>query len=153
MKVILIKEVENLGDEGQIVSVKNGYGRNFLIPKGLARLATPSVIKAWEEEHRQASRKHMKKKEDAETLAREIEAIEVVITAKVGEENRIFGSVTSQDVAEGLLGHGIQIDRKKIQMDDDIRLLGVYSATVKVHAEVSCQVKVRVEPEETPAEV
>ena len=152
MKIILLKEVDNLGEAGQIVNVKNGYGQNFLIPKGMARLATPSAVKAWEEERRQAGRKHAKRKEDAEVLAKEIESVEVVITAKVGEENRIFGSVTSQDISKALAGHGIQIDRKVIQLDDDIRLLGVYSATVKVHAEVSCQVKVRVEPEEAVAD-
>jgi len=152
MKIILLQDIDNLGEEGQVVTVKNGYGRNFLIPKGMALLATPSAIKAWEEERRQASRKHAKKKEDAEILAREIESVDLVITAKVGEENRIFGSVTSQDISDALAGHGVHIDRRKIHLDDDIRLLGVYTATVKVGTEVSCQVKVRVEPEEAATE-
>jgi large subunit ribosomal protein L9 len=147
MKIILLKDVENLGEEGQIVNVKNGYGRNFLIPKGLARLATAGTVKAWEEERRQSARKHAKKKEDAERLAREIEAIEIVLTAKVGEENRIFGSITAQNIAASLAGHGIVLDRRQITLDDDIRVTGIYSATVKIHSEVSCQVKVRVEAE------
>jgi len=147
MKIILLKDVENLGEQGQIVKVKNGYGRNFIIPNGWGRLATPNAIRAIEEEHRQSARKHAKKKEDAERLAKEIESVEVVITAKVGEENRIFGSVTAQNIATSLAGHGIVLDRRQITLNDDIRVTGVYSATVKVHTEVSCQVKVRVERE------
>jgi len=147
MKIILLKDVANLGEEGQVVAVKNGYGRNFLIPNKMARLATPNAIRAWEEERRQSSRKLAQKKGDAENLAKEIESLELVITAKVGEESRIFGSVTSQDIATALAGHGIEIDRKQIQLDEDIRTLGVYSATIKVHSEVSCQVKVRVDSE------
>lgn len=152
MKVILLKEVENLGDEGEIVTVKNGYGRNYLIPKGLARLATPNVVKAWKEERRQASRKLMKLKEDAENLARELAEMEVVIPAKVGEENRIFGSVTAQQVVAALEKQGLQVDRRKVSLGEDIRLIGVYTATVKLHPEVTAQVKVRVVPEASEAE-
>ncbi|WP_456427229.1 50S ribosomal protein L9 [Rhodocaloribacter sp.] len=152
MKVILLKEVENLGDEGEIVTVKNGYGRNYLIPKGLARLATANVVKAWKEERRQASRKLMKLKEDAENLARELAEMEVVIPAKVGEENRIFGSVTAQQVVAALEKQGLQVDRRKVSLDEDIRLIGVYTATVKLHPEVTAQVKVRVVPEASEAE-
>ena len=147
MKVILLEDVDNLGDEGSIVSVKDGYGRNFLIPKGSARLATRGVVKAWEEERRQASRKIAKRKEDAEALAKEMASVEVVIHAKVGEENRIFGSVTPQQIADGLASHGIAVDRRKIEIEDEIRLLGVYTASVKIHPEVVAEIKVRVEPE------
>jgi large subunit ribosomal protein L9 len=152
MKVILLKEVENLGDEGEIVTVKNGYGRNYLIPKGLARLATANVVKAWKEERRQASRKLTKLKEDAENLARELAEMEVVIPARVGEENRIFGSVTAQQVVAALEKQGVQVDRRKVSLDEDIRLIGVYTATVKLHPEVTAQVKVRVVPEASEAE-
>ncbi len=152
MKVILLKEVENLGAEGEIVTVKDGYGRNYLIPKGLARLATPNVVKAWKEERRQASRKLTKLKEDAENLARELAEMEVVIPAKVGEENRIFGSVTAQQVVDALGKQGVQVDRRKVSLDEDIRLIGVYTATVKLHPEVTAQVKVRVVPETSEAE-
>ncbi len=152
MKVILLKEVENLGAEGEIVSVKDGYGRNYLIPKRLARLATPNVVKAWKEERRQASRKLTKLKEDAENLARELAEMEVVIPAKVGEENRIFGSVTAHQVVAALEKQGVQVDRRKVSLDEDIRLIGVYTATVKLHPEVTAQVKVRVVPEASEAE-
>ena len=150
MKIILLQEVANLGDEGQVVDVKNGYGRNYLIPNKLARLATPSAIRAWEEERRQSTRKLAQKKGDAENLAKEIESLELVVTAKVGEENRIFGSITSQDLAIAFATHGVSVERKNIQIDDDIRTLGVYTATVRVHPEVTCTVKVRVDPEDLP---
>lgn len=147
MKIILLQDVANLGEEGQVVDVKNGYGRNYLIPNKCARLATPNAIRALEEERRQSVRKLAQKKGDAEILAKEIESLELIITAKVGEESRIFGSVTSQDIATALAVHGVVMDRRQIQLDEDIRTLGVYSATVRVHTEVSCQVKVRVDPE------
>jgi large subunit ribosomal protein L9 len=87
------------------------------------------------------------KKGDAENLAKEIESLELVVTAKVGEENRIFGSITSQDLAIAFATHGVSVERKNISIDDDIRTLGVYTATVRVHSEVTCSVKVRVDPE------
>lgn len=147
MKVILLKNVDNLGEEGTVVNVKDGYGLNFLIPNGVARLATRNAIKAQEEERRQASRKLSKKKDDALALAKQLGSVEVVITAKVGEENRIFGSVTAQHVADALAALGFAVDRKKVEIEEDIRVLGVYTAKVKIHSEVSAEVKVRVEPE------
>ncbi|MDE2995423.1 MAG: 50S ribosomal protein L9 [Bacteroidota bacterium] len=151
MKVLLLEEVENLGEAGQIVTVKDGYGRNFLIPRGVARLASDGVVKAWQEERRQSSRKMAKAKEDAEALAKEMADVEVVVFVKVGEENRIFGSVTAVHVAEGLAKHGIEADRRKITVNDDIKHTGVYSASVKIHPEVVIEVKVRVEPETAAA--
>ena len=147
MKVLLLQDVESLGEAGEIVRVKNGYGRNYLIPNGLVRLANPSVVKAWEEERRQKSRKIAKRQEDAQALAKEIESLELVVTAKVGEENRIFGTVTTQDIVELLAGHGIEVDRKQVHLEEDIRMLGVYSAALKIHPEVTCEVKIRVDPE------
>lgn len=147
MKVLLLQDVDSLGEAGEIVNVKNGYGRNYLIPKGLVRLATANVVKAWEEERRQKVRKIAKNKEDAEVLAKEIESLELVITAKVGEENRIFGTVTSPAIVDALAAQGIHVERKQVHLEDDIRILGVYKAEVKIHPEVTCEVKVRVEPE------
>jgi len=147
MKVILLKNFDNLGDEGAVVNVKDGYGLNFLIPNGIARLATRNAIKAQEEERRQSSRKLSKKKDDALALAKQLGSVEVVVTAKVGEENRIFGSVTAQHVADGLAALGFVVDRKKVEIEEDIRMLGVYTAKVKIHSDVVADVKVRVEPE------
>lgn len=147
MKIILLQEVENLGDEGDVVTVKDGYGRNYLIPRGLAKVATVGAVKAWTEERRQASRKLAQKKEDAERLAAELAKIELVVTAKVGAENRIFGSITSQQIVEALAHEGVTVDRRKVELTEDVRHIGVYTAVVKVHAEVAAEVKVRVEPE------
>ena len=153
MKVILIKDVEKLGDRGDIVSVKNGFGRNFLIPQGLARLATPSAVKNQEELIRQASRRLSQEKEGAVEIARQLEAEDIVINVSVGEENRIFGTVTTQQVAVALAARGFEVDRRKIELEDDIRLTGVYTASVKLHPEVIGKVKIRVEarPEQEPA--
>ena len=151
MKVLLLEEVENLGEAGEIVTVKDGYGRNFLIPRGLARLATTGLVKAWQEERKQASRKLSKAKDDAEALAKEMATVEVVVFVKTGEENRIFGSVTPVHVAEGLAKHGIQADRRKIHLNDEIKHTGVYTASVKIHPQVTAEVKVRVEPETAEA--
>ncbi len=149
MQILLLQDVENLGEEGEIVSVKDGYGRNYLIPQKLALMATPGTVKARQEELRQASRKRAKLKESAEQQAAELAKTEVVITAKVGEENRIFGTVTPTQVADALQQQGYEVDRRQVEMDEDVRMLGVYTASVKLHKEVHAKVKVRVEPEET----
>lgn len=146
MKVILIQDVPNLGDEGSVVTVKNGFGRNYLIPQGLARLATPSAIKAHQEFLKQASRKIAQRKEEYAALVTELEKVEVVVEARVGEENRIFGTVTPTQVAVQLAKQGFEIDRRNISLNEDIKMIGVYAATVKLSSEAIAQVKVRVEP-------
>lgn len=147
MKVILLQEVDKLGVEGDIVTVKAGYGRNYLIPKGLALMATKGVVKARQEEMRQQVRKRAQERDDALQLQKELEKAEVVVEAKVGEENRIFGTVTAQQVAVKLALQGFKIDRRQISLNEDIRIIGVYSATVKVFSDVEAQLKVRVVPE------
>ena len=144
MQVILLKDVDHLGDEGEIVDVKNGYGRNYLIPKGLALMATAGSIRAREEELRQSARKVAQKKEDAQRVARELEDTEVVVAVRTGEENRIFGTVTAQQLAVELAQRGFNVDRRRIEFAEDIRVIGVYTAKVKVHPEVTANVKVRV---------
>ncbi|MDX1741396.1 MAG: 50S ribosomal protein L9 [Rhodothermales bacterium] len=148
MKVILTKDVDNLGQQGEIVTVKDGYGRNFLIPKGLALVATDSVVRHQQELRRQQAHKILKQKEDAESLRTLIEKEEVVVTARVGEESRIFGTITAQQVATRLAERGLEIDRRKIELDEDIKTLGVYSGSVKLHHDVVAKVKIRVEAEE-----
>ena len=144
MKLILTQDVEKLGEEGDLVTVKDGFGRNFLIPRGLARLATAGAVRAHEEERRQKSRRLAKKKDSALEVARQLEATEVLIPVKVGEENRIFGTVTSQQLAVELAKRGFEVDRRKVELSEDIRVIGVYSATVRLHPEVTAEVKVRV---------
>lgn len=144
MKVILTRDVENLGQQGEVVSVKAGYGRNYLIPRGYALVATDAVVRHQQELRRQAAHKILKQKEDAEALAALIEKEDVVITARAGEEGKIFGSVTAQQVADGLAARGLEIDRRKIDLEE-IRALGVYTGSIKLHADVAAKVKVRVE--------
>lgn len=147
MKVLLLQDVEKLGLEGEVVTVRDGYGRNYLIPKGLAIEATPGVLKDLEERQRQQVRKLARLREEAERMAQELAKIEVIIRAKVGEENRIFGTVTATQVADYLTQRGFKIDRRRIEMPEDIRMLGIYTAYVKLHPEVVAQIKIRVEPE------
>ncbi len=148
MKVILTQDVDNLGQQGEIVTVKDGYGRNYLIPKGLALVATDSVVRHQQELRRQVAHKILKQKEDAEALRTLIEKEEVVVTARVGEESRIFGTITPQQIASQLAERGLEIDRRKIELDEDIKTLGVYSGSIKLHHEVIAKVKIRVEAEE-----
>lgn len=153
MKVILIQDVDNLGEEGDVVTVKDGYGRNYLIPRGLARVATSGAVKARQEEMRQAARKKARAREDAERVARELENLEIPVTARVGEENRIFGTVTTQQLAVELAKRGFEIDRRDIELNEEIRMVGVYTATVKLYKDVTAQLKVRVMPDSGPIDV
>ncbi len=153
MKIILLQDVIGLGDQGDVVTVKNGYGRNYLIPRRLGVMATPSAIKAHEEERRQASRKLARRKEEQQALVDQLEKAEVVVAARVGEENRIFGTVTPTQVGIELAKQGFEVDRRYIELNEEIRMIGVYSATVRISSDMAAQVKVRVEPleEETEA--
>lgn len=150
MKLILLQDVDNLGEEGEIVTVKDGYGRNYLIPRGLASVASKGTIRHREEIQRQRSRKIAKAHEDAQEIKKQLETSKVVVAAKTGEENRIFGTVTSQQVAVELNKQGFEIDRKDIEIDEDIRMTGVYTATVKLHKEVAATVKIEVISESGP---
>ena len=147
MKVILKQDVETLGSTGDIVNVKNGYGRNYLIPRGLAILATPSNVKVVEEIRRQTAHRLERLINDAHELAKQLEKLDIVIPARVGEESRIFGTVTTQQIAEVLASKGVEIDRRKIELHEEIRALGVYPATVKLHGDVVAEVKIQVVPE------
>lgn len=146
MKVILLQDVEKLGSEGDIVTVKDGYGRNYLIPQGKALVASTGTIKARQEELRQASRRREREKEEAQALAEHLGQLEVVVTARAGEENRIFGTITPQQVAAELLNMGYEVDRRRVELSEEIRHVGVYTATVKLAAGTVATVKVRVEP-------
>jgi len=147
MKVILLQDVEHLGEQGEIHEVANGYGRNYLIPQGIARLATEGAIKQAREEQRQAARKQAAKADDAQDLADELEDMQVVFTAKVGEDNRIFGTVTTQQIAVELANRGYDIDRRSIDLDEDIREVGTYTAHIQLHPQVEAKLSIQVIPE------
>ena len=149
MKVILTEDHDTLGIKGDVVDVKPGYGRNFLIPRQLAVLATSSSLKRYAEERRQAAHKIEAARGNAEKLTQKLDGTEVVIPVRTGEENRIFGSITTQQIADELKSVGFDIDRRKITMSEDVRVTGVYTATVRVHPEFTADVKVKVVPEES----
>lgn len=147
MNVILTQDVDNLGQKGEVVSVKGGYGRNFLIPNGLAVVANPSNVKRYEEETRQQALKLEAARKDAEALAKRIGDMEIVLQAPVGEEDRIFGTITTQQIAEALAKRGVEVDRRNITIDQDIRTTGDYTASVKLHPEHVGTLTVKVVPE------
>ncbi len=146
MKVILLTDIQNLGNEGDVVSVKNGYGRNWLIPQGLAQMATPGLVRAFEDQLRQQARKRAQELNNAEEIKNQLENTVVKVEAKVGAEDRIFGAITAQQVALGLAVQGFNIDRRIITINEDIKILGEYTATIKLHAEVHAQLRVHVVP-------
>ncbi len=137
MKVILKQDVEKLGDANDIVSVKDGYGRNYLIPQGLAMVATESAQKVLKETLKQRAHKEAKFKEEAEKLAKTIENATITVGAKAGENGKIFGSVNTIQLAENLKKLGVDVDRKHITIKDEpIKSLGKYQAEVRLHKEV-----------------
>ena len=145
MEVILKKDVEKLGYKDDVVTVKNGFGRNYLIPKGMAILATESAKKVLAENLRQRAHKEAKVKDEASALLANIEALELKVGAKAGEKGKIFGSVNNIQLAEALKEAGFDIERRKIQLKDDtIKELGSYEATITLHKEVKAVLKFEV---------
>jgi large subunit ribosomal protein L9 len=148
MQVILKEALENLGQPGDVVNVKPGYGRNYLIPQGLAYAATEGNLKRMERERAQVDRRSAADLAGARERASTIEATSVTFSARAGEEGKLFGSITSADIAEKLADQGIEIDRKQILLDEPIKALGVFSVPIRLHAEVRPEVKVWVIKEE-----
>ena len=148
MKIILKKDVDNLGVMGDVVTVKDGYGRNYLIPQGMAVIASPGNLRHIAEMKKQASMKLSKLKADAEALAARLESFELEIPAKVGEEGRLFGTITTSQIAEALLKKGVELDRRRLSISEDIRMVGVYTVSAKLHPGVEGKLKVAVVPEE-----
>lgn len=137
MEIILKKDVENLGFTDDIVSVKNGYGRNYLIPQGLAVLATPSAKKVLAETLKQRAHKEQKLVDDAKAEAAKLNGLEIKIAAKVGEGDKLFGSVSNADVAEALAANNISLDKKFISVQGGlVKRLGNYNAKVRFHRDV-----------------
>ena len=144
MKVILKENVENLGSIGDIVKVAPGYARNFLLPKGFAIEATEKNAKALEHTKRHLEYKKNRVLEAAKQLAAKIEGITLSIAHQAGSDDRLFGAVTNMELAEQLKAQGIEIDRKRIVLAEPIKQLGDYTATVKLHPEVTAALKVSV---------
>jgi len=140
MQVILKEDVVNLGYKDDVVTVKDGYGRNFLIPQGKAVIASKSALKMLEENTKQRMHKLAKIKEDAQALASKLEGVSLVIGAKTSSTGTIFGSVTNIQVAEELSKKGFNIDRKIILIKESVKEVGNYKALVKLHKEVSVEI-------------
>ena len=147
MKVILKQDVEKLGKAGDIVKVPPGYGRNYLIPRRFAIEATPGNIKIAEIEKLAQARRDHREKESATVLARDIVKLTVTIQRKAGEGGSLYGSVTALDIADFLITHKIDIDKRKIQLEEPIKTLGEYQVPIRLHREVTVSVRVVVEPE------
>ena len=148
MEVILREDIEKLGSRGQVVKVAGGYARNFLCPKRLAVAATDSNKKIVEQERQAHLRKEAKQKGEAEDLAKLLNGVTVTIAQKAGENDQLFGSVTSKDVADALEAKNFTIDRRKIQLDEPIKQLGEYKIPVRLHKEVTAEITVLVAKEE-----
>jgi large subunit ribosomal protein L9 len=147
MEVILLQDVEKLGTRGQVVKVADGYGRNHLLPKKIALAATPQNKKWVGQQRVRFLKMEAKEKADAEELAKIMEGASVTVKRKSGEQGTLFGSVTAMDVAEELTAQGYNIDRRKIQLQTPLKLLGEYDVAVKLHREVAQTIKVKVESE------
>jgi large subunit ribosomal protein L9 len=142
MKVILRKEHDKLGQIGTIADVKDGYARNYLIPRGIAYPATDGSMRALEEEKKQAERRSNKEVKESEKLAANLDKVSLTIKMKVGEDEKLFGSVTAQMVADALKEQGFTIDKRVIDLEEPIKALGIYTVNVKLHASVVGKVKV-----------
>jgi len=142
MQVILRKDVEKLGIAGDMVEVSNGYGRNFLFPKGLAVEASKKNIKTLEHEKRLIADRKKRELKDAEEFGKRISEISVTIPMQAGEEDKLFGAVTSMDIADALSKEGITIDKRNILLEEPIKRLGIYPVNVKIHPDITAEVKV-----------
>ncbi|MBR3663114.1 MAG: 50S ribosomal protein L9 [Desulfovibrio sp.] len=156
MKLILRADVENLGSLGDVVTVKAGYGRNYLLPQGLAMVASPANLKTFELERKKLQAKMDALRAEAQDLQTRLEALEVVIPMHVGDNDKLYGSVTTSIIGDALAALGTEVDRRRILLDAPIRTLGEHPVRVRLHASVIAMVKVKVvsdqKPEEEPAE-
>lgn len=137
MELILKEDVENLGFKDDIVNVKNGYGRNFLIPQGLATLATESNKKVLQEKVKQSQNKQKKAIEEANKIVKKLEKLNIKISAKSLEGDKLFGSVTSAEISKELAENGLEIEKKYIQLSSNIKKVGSFSTSIRLHREVS----------------
>ena len=147
MEVILKEDVTKLGSRGEVVKVAEGYGRNYLIPKKLAIEATAANRAVIEQMKAAAVRASAREKGDAEALAQQLEGVTVSFTRKSGEHDQLFGSVTSADIAHELEHKGVNIDRRKIQLDEPLKHVGEFNVPVKLHKDVTVQLKVVINKE------
>ncbi len=148
MKIILKEEVENLGHRGSIVNVKDGYARNYLLPKGLAMRYTPGAQKVLEQERRMYDLRQLKAKEDAQALADKLGALEISVAKRAGDQDVLYGSVTPTDIADLIEAAGFTVEKRKIVLREPIKKLGDYEVQIRLHHEVTPVVRLHVVKEE-----
>ncbi len=141
MRVILIKDFENLGKTGDTIDVKSGFARNYLVPQGIALIANSSGLKKIQEQVRLKELRHKKSLQKAQELADKLNSLSLTIPVQVGEEDRVFGAVTSQMVAEQLLEKGYEIDKRHIMLEEPIKALGIFEIPVKILQDVTATIK------------
>jgi len=142
VKLILREDVENLGKIGEVVEVAGGYGRNYLLPRGLAVKASTKNLKEQGHQKKLIQARMDRHRKDAEELAGSLDSVSCTISRKTGDEEKLFGSVTSRDIEEALREEGVSLDRKRILLEEPIKKLGVYTVPVKLHADVTGNIKV-----------
>jgi len=157
MKVILTEEIRGLGTRGDTVNVKDGYARNYLLPKNLAREATPGNMKSIEQERKKWAALAQQEKTAAEKAAASVQGIKITVQKRVGENGHLFGSVTANEIADALEAKGIAVDKRRIELAHSIKTIGTHEVDVRLHREVTAHVQVEVVPigveklEEAPA--
>ena len=157
MKVILIDEIRGLGTRGDVVNVKDGYARNYLLPKNLAREATPGNLKSIEQERKKWALLAGQEKEKAQKAADSVKGMKITVQKRVGDAGQLFGSVTSNEIADALSAKGVDVDKRRIELAHPIKTLGVHDVEVRLHREVNAHIQVEVVPlgvekiEEAPA--
>jgi large subunit ribosomal protein L9 len=144
MQVILLEDIPSLGKAGEMIKVADGYGRNFLIPQKKAIVSTEKNLKLLEHQKREVQRRTEKMRKDIQKIAQQIEGLTCTFSRSVGESGKLFGSVTSMDIETFLKEKGVEVDRRKILLDEPIKNVGIYSVPVRLHADVTAQLKVSV---------
>jgi len=144
MKVILTEEIRGLGTRGDVVTVKDGYARNYLLPKNLAREASAGNLKQIEHERRKWSMLAQQEKDAAQKAADKVKGVKITIEKRVGEHGHLFGSVTANEIADALMEKGIEVDKRRIELEQPIKNLGVHDVDVRLHRDVTAQIKVEV---------
>ncbi|HEX3127978.1 MAG TPA: 50S ribosomal protein L9 [Thermoanaerobaculia bacterium] len=148
MKVILLSDQRSLGRRGETVEVKPGYGRNYLLPQGIALEATPANVKLFEQQRKKIDARHAKERDAAQEVANGLSGLQITIPKRVGETGTLYGSVTAGDVAEALEAKGVTIDRRRIDLEGGIKTLGDHAVRIDLHSEVMAEITVSVVPAE-----
>ena len=146
MKVILTEEIRGLGERGEIVTVKDGYARNYLLPKNLAREANTGNLKAIEHERKKWALLAQQEKDAAQKAANAVKGVKIQIQKRVGDHGQLFGSVTANEIADALHAKGIEVDKRRIELEHAIKNIGVHDVEVRLHREVTAHIQVEVQP-------